>query len=140
MLSHYLRLALRGFVRHRLYSFINVAGMSVALACAVLILLFVRDQLSYDDWLPNTGNLYRLAASWHNPTALGGGVSRTAMCPFPVLTAAGEQIPQIKAVTHVLPEQMTVTVGSKSFQETVAVVDPDFFQVIGLPLVHGSAA
>ena len=140
MLSHYLRLALRGFVRHRLYSFINVAGMSVALACAVLILLFVRDQLSYDDWLPNTGNLYRLAASWHNPTALGGGVSRTAMCPFPVLTAAGEQIPQIKAVTHVLPEQMTVTVGSKSFQETVTVVDPDFFQVIGLPLVHGSAA
>ena len=40
MLGHYLRMALRGFVRHKLYSFINVAGLSVALACAILILLF----------------------------------------------------------------------------------------------------
>ena len=140
MLGHYLRMAWRGFVRHKLYSFINVAGLSVALACAILILLFVRDQLSYDDWLPNTGDLYRLAITWHNPTAVGGGIFKSAMCPFPVLTAAGEQIPQIKAVTHVLPEQMTVTVGSRSFQETVTVVDPNFLQVIRLPLVRGSAA
>ena len=45
MLEHYLRMALRGFVRHKLYSFINVVGLSVALACAILILLFVRDQI-----------------------------------------------------------------------------------------------
>jgi putative ABC transport system permease protein len=140
MVGHYLRLASRGFARHKLYSFINVAGLSVALACAILILLFVRDQLSYDDWLPNTGNLYRLETTWHYPTALGGGGIKSAMCPFPVLTAAGEQIPQIRAVTHVLPEQMTVSIGSRNFQETVTVVDPDFFQVIRLPLVHGSAA
>jgi putative ABC transport system permease protein len=140
MLGHYLRMALRGFVRHKLYSFINVAGLSVALACAILILLFVRDQLSYDDWIPGTANLYRLEATWHNPAAVGGVIFRSAMCPFPVLTAAGEQIPQIKAVTHVLPEQMTVSVGSRTFQETVTVVDPNFLQVIRLPLVRGSAA
>jgi len=140
MLGHYLRMALRGFVRHKLYSFINVAGLSVALACAILILLFVQDQLSYDDWIPGTANLYRLEATWHNPAAVGGVIFRSAMCPFPVLTAAGEQIPQIKAVTHVFPEQMTVTVGRRTFQETVTVVDPDFFRVIRLPLVRGSAA
>ncbi len=138
MLQHYLRMALRGFVRHKLYSFINVAGLSVALACAILILLFVRDQLSYDAWVPHTPNLYRLEATWHIPAALGGEVVRSAMCPFPVLTTAGEQIPQIKAVTHVVPEQMTVRIGSRNFQETVTVVDPEFFQVIRLPLVHGN--
>jgi len=41
-------MALRGLIRHKLYSFINVVGLSVALACAILTLLFVRDQLSYD--------------------------------------------------------------------------------------------
>jgi putative ABC transport system permease protein len=140
MLAYYLRMALRGLVRHKLYSTINVVGLSVALACAILILLFVRDQLSYDGWIPDIRDLYRLEVTWHNPPGLGGGIFRSAMCPFPVLTAAGAQIPQVKAVTHVLPEQMTVTAGSHSFQETVTVVDPDFFQVIKLPLAAGSPA
>ena len=60
MLRHYLVMALRGFARHKLYSFINIAGLSVGLAAAVLIALYVRDQLSFDAWVPGARNLYRL--------------------------------------------------------------------------------
>ena len=137
MLKHYLRMALRGFVRRKLYSFINVAGLAVALACAILILLFVRDQLSYDGWIPGTENLYRLELTVHPP---GGDPIRLAECPFPVLTAVGEQIPQVRAVTHVLPEKMSVTVGKRQFLETATVVDPNFLQVIELPLLEGNPA
>ncbi|MFZ0497823.1 MAG: ABC transporter permease [Steroidobacteraceae bacterium] len=135
MLRHYLRMALRGLVRHKLYSFINVAGLAIALACAVLILLFVRDQLSYDGWIPRTKNLYRLELTAHPP---GGDAFTTAQSPFPALRAVGEQIPQVRAVTHVVPETMTVTVGQHQFLEKATVVDPNFLQVIQLPLLEGN--
>jgi len=137
MLKHYLRMALRGFVRHRLYSFINVAGLSIALACAILILLFVRDQVSYDDWIPDTQNLYRLQVTWYEQ---GGRLLATALSPFPVLNAMKAEIPGVAAVTHVVPEQMTVGSGDHQFLRTVTVVSPNFFQVIRLPLVAGDPA
>ena len=136
VLRHYLTMTLRSFARHKLYSFINVIGLAVALTCAILILLFVRDQLSYDAWIPGTKNLYRLEVTFHIP---GQAPLALALCPFPVLTEAGKQIPQIRAVTHVLPEKMTVAAGDRRFPETVTLVDPDFFRLIRLPLLEGSA-
>jgi putative ABC transport system permease protein len=137
MWRHYLSLAARGFVRHKLYSFINVAGLSLALTCAVLIALFVTDQLSYDSWIPDTANLYRLEVTFHIP---GQPPFPLALCPFPVLTAAGAQIPAVKAVTHAVLEPMTVMAGDRAFRETITVVDPNFFQVIRLPLAEGRPA
>ncbi|MHB8815726.1 MAG: ABC transporter permease [Steroidobacteraceae bacterium] len=134
MLLHYLRMALRGLIRHKLYSFINITGMAVALACAILILLFVRDQLSYDAWIPGTQNLYRLAVTFHTP---GSPPLRTGQSPFPVLTAVGDKISQVKAVLHVVPEQMTVMSDRVEASETVTFVDPNFFEVLELPLVEG---
>jgi putative ABC transport system permease protein len=134
MLRHYLVMAARSLVRHKLYSFINVVGLSVALACAILILLFVRDQLSYDDWIPDTHDLYRLQVTWYEP---GGQLLAVALSPFPVLNAMKAEIPGVEAVTHVVPEQMTVTVGERQFLQTITVVDPNFFQEIRLPLVSG---
>ncbi|HEX3845230.1 MAG TPA: FtsX-like permease family protein [Steroidobacteraceae bacterium] len=134
MLEHYLQMALRGFVRHKLYSFINVVGLSVALACAILTLLFVRDQLSYDAWIPGTQNLYRLALTFHVP---GDPPWPLTQAPFPVITAMGEKIPQVKAAVHVVPEKMTVMAGARQGQETVTVVDPSFLQVLRLLLLEG---
>ncbi|HXR89374.1 MAG TPA: ABC transporter permease [Steroidobacteraceae bacterium] len=137
MLKHYLRMALRGFVRHRLYTFINVVGLSVAMACAILILLFVRDQLSYDAWIPGTQNLYRLAATFHLP---GSPPVQLTGCPYPVLTAVAEKMAQVKAVVHVVAEKMTVMAGDRQGHETVTVVDRNFFQVVRIPLLRGDPA
>src|SRR5690348_4526180 len=137
MLRHYALMAMRGFVRHKLYSFINVAGLSLALLCAVLIALFVSDQLSYDAWIPDTANLYRLEVTFRIP---GQPPYPLALCPFPVLTAAGAQIPAVRAVTHAVLEPMTVIAGDRAFRETITVVDPNFLQTIRLPLVEGRPA
>ena len=137
MLGYYLVTAARGLTRHKLYSFINVAGFSVALAAAILITLYVRDQLSYDAWIPGTSHLYRLERAAQVP---GHGLMRAAMAPFPVVKIVGEEVPGVKAFTHVMPEQMTVRAGERSFHETVTVVDPGFFEIIRLPLVEGDPA
>ncbi|MHB8815724.1 MAG: ABC transporter permease [Steroidobacteraceae bacterium] len=137
MFRHYISMAARGFVRHKLYSFITIAGLAVGLGAAILILLFVRNQLSYDDWIPHTSNLYRLEVTFHSP---GQPPLALALCPFPVLTAVGQQIAQVSAVTHVVLEKMTASAGERRFPEKVTVVDPDFFTVIRLPLLEGRAA
>jgi putative ABC transport system permease protein len=60
MFRNYLTIALRNIVRHKLYSFINIAGLAVGLTSVIFVILFVRDELSYDKWIPGTQNLYRL--------------------------------------------------------------------------------
>src|SRR5581483_7939094 len=75
VLRHYLLMTLRSFARHKLYSFINIAGLSVGMAAAILIALYVRDQLSYDAWIPGTEHLYRLErGTWER----GEGIPHTA--------------------------------------------------------------
>lgn len=135
MLRHYPVMAVRALLRHRLYSFINIIGMSVALACAILIMLFVRDQLSYDAWIPHTANLFRLEETLH---MLGRPPMPLAKSPFTLLTEMKAQIPQVAAVTHVNLSKVTVQVQGAAFLDTATVVDPNFLRVIELPLVAGN--
>ncbi len=137
MFRHYLVAAARSLTHHKLYSAINIAGLSIGLAAAILIALYVRDELSYDKWIPDTGNLYRLEVTFHLP---GRDAMPLGMAPFPVVAAIPGQISQVKAVTHVQPEPMTVNVGDRQFREPITFVDRNFLQVIKLPLIEGDPA
>jgi len=137
MFRHHLVMAIRSLAYHKLYSVINIAGLSIGLAASILIALYVRDELSYDDWIADTANLYRLEATFHVP---GADPQRFALASFPVVTAIQGQIAQVKESIHVFPESLTVNVGDRQFRETVTFVDPNFFQVIKLPLAEGDPA
>jgi putative ABC transport system permease protein len=133
MFRNYLVTALRNIVRHKLYSFINIAG----LACAIFIMLFVRDEVSYDKWVPGSENLYRVENTINEP---GQVQKRGTTIPFPVPQAMLQQIPEVKAMTRLVPQSMTVNIAGRQFLESVDVVDPGFFKVIRLPLVGGDPA
>jgi putative ABC transport system permease protein len=134
MFRNYLVTALRNLVHHMLYSFINIAGLAVGLACVIFIILFVRDELTFDSWLPGTENLYRLEITGHLP---GRPPLEMATTPFPMPAAMKDQIPEVTAMTRLVPEAITIMVGDRQFFDTVAVVDPNFLSVIRLPLVAG---
>src|SRR5215467_13408998 len=97
MFRNYLVTALRNFTRHKLYSFINVAGLAVGLACAIFIILFIRDELSYDSWLPGTDNLYRMEMTYHFPARPPEG---TAGGPYPLAPVMKIGIPEIHDITR----------------------------------------
>jgi len=137
MFRNYLITALRNFTRHKLYSFINIAGLTVGLTCAIFIILFVRDQLSYDRWIPGTENLYRVGTTVRAP---GLAPFSTTAAPFVVTQAMLEQIPEVRARTRLIRNPVTVLVGNRQFPETMNSVDPNFFEVIRLPLVAGNPA
>jgi len=137
MFRNYMAVALRNLVRHKLYSFINVVGLAVGLACVIFVILFVRDEISYDKWIPGSENLYRVESTISDP---GQPSQRGTQIPFPVPQAMLQQIPEIKAMTRLVPQSVTVNIGSRQFLESVDVVDPGFFRVIQLPLTEGNAA
>src|SRR5882672_4710478 len=105
MFRDYLAAALRNIVRHKLYSFINIAGLAVGLACVIFIILFIRDEISYDKWIPGSENLYRVENTINEP---GHGPSRGTKIPFPIPQAMLQQIPEVKAITRLIPQSITV--------------------------------
>jgi putative ABC transport system permease protein len=137
MFRNYLTIALRNLIRHKLYSVINIAGLAVGLACVLFIILFARDELSYDKWLPDSSNLYRLELTIHAPSR---PPMAFAVIPFPMPAAMHDEIPEVTAMTRLSAEPMTLTAGDRQFPEVVSVVDPNFFQVIKLSLLAGDPA
>ena len=137
MFRNYMVTALRSFWRHKLYSFINIVGLTIGLTCTIFVILLVRDELSYDKWIPGTENLYRVSFNVYPP---GQRPIHTSTASFPVPGAMQAEIPEVKAIAHLEARHMTVTVGERQFDEEMDVVSPDFFQVIRLPLVAGDPA
>jgi len=137
MFRNYLVTALRNLARHRLYSLINIAGLAVGLACAVFIILFIRDETSYDKWIPGSENLYRVETTINDPGLAPMPISGSS---YPTAVAMGQQIPEVTGITHLTGQRLTVMLGNRLLLDQFHVVDPNFFQLIKLPLVEGSPA
>jgi len=137
MIWNYLVTALRSFRRHKLYGFINIAGLAVGLACAIFIILYLRDELSYDKWIADSQNIWRVETTFSSP---GRDHDFFPSVPFPVINVMRAQIPGVLDRTHLIPENMTAQVGDHQFAAKLNFVDPNFFQMIKLPLVAGDPA
>jgi len=137
MFSNYLIVALRHIARHKLYSFINIAGLAMGLACLIFVMAFIRDELSFDRWVPGTQTLYRLEKIARPP---GRAALDLATTPFPFAAIMRDNIPEVRAITRLTYIPMSLFAGDRPFRERVAEVDPNFFQVIQLPLLQGNAA
>ena len=138
MIGNYLIVALRNLVRHKLYSFINIAGLAVGLACVIFVILFVRDELSYDSWIPGTENLYRVEMAIQMP---GRDPLLTSTVPFAMPDGMRNEIPEVTAMTRIYNNySMTMMVGDRQFRQRIDSVDPNFFSVVRLKLVKGDPA
>src|SRR6478736_6123742 len=60
MFKNYLKIAVRNLTRNKVYSFINIAGLSLGLACSMLIILYVKDEVSYDRFHAGVNDIYRI--------------------------------------------------------------------------------
>lgn len=136
MFRNYLVVALRNAGRQRLYSFITLAGLTVALTCAIFIMLFIADELSYNTWIPGEQGIYRVDTTWNFP---GFPAQHYALAPFPLAKALRDKVPEVAAATRLVYEHATVKAVNRKFAERIGFVDPNFFTVIRLPLLEGNA-
>ena len=137
MWRNYLIVGLRSLARDRAYAFINIFGLAIGLAACLLLLLYVRYETSFDKWLPDSGRIFEVQATWHEP---GQPVTRTQRSPFPVRDMLPGGFPQIEALTVLRTGQTVLRRNGQPLFVDSATVDPSFFDIFRLDFVDGSAA
>ena len=137
MIRNYVKIALRNLAANKVFAAINILGLSVGLACFMLIAVFVYDELNYDTSSANARNIYRV----HLAVTGNGDV---AVYPH-VDVAVGEGIktafPEVKAAARLLSVSDFVKFEDKQFREEhLAFADAGLLSLFSVPLVEGNAA
>src|SRR5580704_17754452 len=115
MVRSYFKMAWRALAKNRLFSIINIGGLSVGLATGIILLLVITDELSYDKFHKNLKDIYVLMMN-HK---IGDNISTGRATPGPLAASLRNEIPDIKYAVRLsdMPEQL-VRVGDKSIYQT----------------------
>ena len=137
MLKNYLTTAIRHLWKKKLYSFINVAGLAVALTCMVFSILYYKYEHSFDTFHKNNPNLYRINTTYvDNKTGQTERSGGTGQVQGPAFKS---QIPEIVEYTRIFGGDIMENVKSadKAFNLGTAFVDSTFLKVFSFPLLYG---
>ena len=134
MISNYLKIAIRNLFRHKAFSLINISGLAIGMASAVLIFLWIQNEMSFDRFHANAQSIYEI---WETNVVQGkieAGVP-TPEIMAPILT---KDVPEIEQVTRIdWGNNYLFSVGDKSLQSKGNTVDPAFLSIFSYPLLQG---
>jgi putative ABC transport system permease protein len=136
MLANYLKIAIRNILRHKVYSLINIAGLSVGMACTILILLWVQYELSFDRFHENADRIYRLATNFD----VGSLQGKWALSNFPAGPTLQKDYPEVTKTVRLRDarDQVSVEYQQKKFFEKFLFADNTIFDVFTFPLIRGN--
>jgi putative ABC transport system permease protein len=132
MLRNYLAAALRNLLRNRAVTFINIAGLAIGFAAALLVALYVRYEHRYEDFIPGHERIYRLSAR------LKPGIWEDFDVAFlPAARWLELDFPEIASAVRIKEEWLSLTAGEIEFKEQTYTADPDFFRMFAIPAIAG---
>src|SRR5579863_4837 len=137
MLKNYFTLALRNLWKRRVFSAINILGLSVGMTACFLIFLYVHFELSYDSFHRKADRIYRVVCDIKTPseTIMADGPA------WPVLPNMKNRFPEIESAVRTVRSSLLVRTGDIKFQEENSLfADPAFFQIFDFPLLKGDPA
>ena len=136
-MNNYLKSALRYARRHISYSLINMTGLAVGIASCLLILSWVRFELSYDRFQVNAREIYRVVSEFHSP---GGETNSTTTSQAPLAAALKENFPEIVNSARVLSADWTIGREGDRTGESAWFVDPAFLDMFSFTFIQGNPA
>ncbi|WP_111672261.1 ABC transporter permease [Algoriphagus litoralis] len=138
MFKNYLKIAYRNLVKNKVYASINIFGLTLGFVCCILIMLFVRDELSYDKFIPNASTIHRVALERIYPDH----VSFYAIIPDSYSEVFAEEIKGVEESTRIfgLGIGTVFEVGAEKFEEDfAAAADSNFFRVFDFEILQGAS-
>jgi len=133
MLKNHLLTALRHLRKQKLYTVINIAGLSVGIACAALVYAFIRSEWTYDLFHPRYETISRIGVGINFR-----GVEYWGTTPYPLATAIQEEIPGVERTARwIQVSRREGRVGDEWFERDVYMTDPSFADMFHFPLVSG---
>lgn len=135
MLKNYLRTTYRNLIKYKSYSLINIFGLSLGIACCILIYGYIGYELSYDRYHKNADNIYRIASR----SSVSGQTTELATVPGPMGPTMILEFPEVLDMVRFMPTVKRVfTYQDRSFfQEGVLYADQSVFDVFSFELIEG---
>ncbi len=136
MFSNYFKIAVRNLARNRGYSFINIFGLSVGIACCLLIYLFVRHEWTYDSMHRNSGTIVRVLQHEKEMTR---SAHTFGLTPIPLGPLLAGTHPEVEAMARVTAARILVRSGAEAFTERVHLADAALLTMFTFPLKTGDS-
>ena len=131
MLKTYLKITLRNIRNHMIHSFINISGLSIGLACSLIIMLWVQHELSYDRFHKNADRLYQVVYISEDGEEHGRNL------PGPLAAHLRENFPEINNATSFKSWEMKIAFNKKSFSCIGSYINHSFFSMFSFPFEKG---
>ena len=136
MWRNYLTVGIRALAKNKVYAFINIFGLAIGMAACLLILLFVRYEVSYDRWVPNNDNIYEVQSWYHSRET--GADNYLQMSAYVSGAAVKKDFPQVQSEVYAWGNSpVFYKDGQASSTEHYLYTDGDFLDVVPLPLLRG---
>ena len=132
MIANYIKLAFRNFRRNKGFTILNIAGLAVGLACAMVALLFILNETSYDSFHENRNRIYRVLT---NDSGFGYIFGNT---PLVLGSELVDRCPEIQSVARLTTLPGLITSDNTSQFTALQAIDPSFFDMFTLPLKEGT--
>jgi len=138
MWRNYLTVGIRALAKSRTYAFINVFGLAIGMAACLMILLYVRYEVSFDRWIPESDRIYQVQ-SWYKSSETGHE-AQLQMTPYMAGKSLRDNFPQIEREVYVSDNNpVFYKDGQATSTEDYLWVDSNFLDVVPLPMVRGDA-
>ena len=134
-MNSFIKTALRSMKKQKSMTFINISGLALGLACCIMILMWIKEERSFDRFHENFHNIYRIVADW--PKYSWEGVEAT---PQPLGPQIKDQIPEILETVRLASHYRKVfRYQDKAFYESRGLIaDPSFFKIFSFKFLQGS--
>lgn len=136
MWKHYLKVAWRNLKRAKTFSLINIIGLSLGLTCSILILLFVKDELSFDRFHEKGQQIYRI----NSKSTVNGETGQSSITGTLEGPRFAQNVPGIKAFIRYQQAGTNIKRGTDVEPLRLFRTDSNFFQVFSFPLIAGDPA
>ncbi len=137
MWRNYWTVAVRALAKNRTYSIINIAGLAIGMASCILILLYLRYEQSYENWLPDAENTYQFQTFASDPDT--GESFQMQMASFVTRDRVEKDFPQVENAAYLLgTSPVFYQDGQASPTEEYKYTDEDFLKIVNLPMVAGT--
>ncbi|MGO4293225.1 ABC transporter permease [Chitinophaga sp. RAB17] len=136
MIRNFFKIAYRSLLRNKGFSIINITGLAIGMAAAILILLWIQDELSYDEFHDNKDRIYEV---W-NRVPFEGSISNWNSVSALTARTLEKDLPEVERAVRVGSSNYLLSVGDKKMMKLAMVVDTGFLQMFSFPMLKGDPA
>ena len=135
MIKNYFKIAFRNLLHNKGFSFLNISGLAIGMASAVLILLWIQNEATYDTFHKNADRLYEVFGN----NRVSGQISTASATPEIMAPILKNDIPEAAEVSRISwGEEYLLTVGDKTLKAKSNLVDTGFLSMFDFPLIKGN--